>query len=404
MKACGLIVEYNPFHNGHLYHIQKAKEISQADCIIAVMSGAFLQRGEPAIIDKFHRTKAALASGVDIVLELPYLYAVQSSDYFAYGAVNTLNEIGVESICFGSESGSITNLIASYKHYKGKESVYKEKLKQYLDEGMSFPDASQLAYRAIGLTDTAIDLKKPNNILGFSYIKAIMDNHLSIEPLTVERIQSNFHDKDITTSIASATSIRKKLFETDAILEQVKQTMPNETVRQLQRYKETAGLWHTWENYFPLLHYRVMTMSSKELQKIAGVDEGLENRLKKTAKDITTFKDWMHAIKTKRYTWTRLQRMFVHLLTNTKKSDLALIKQPSSVPYIRLLGLTQTGQTYLNKRKKDIAVPIVHKLGKDISLMLKIDERASDAYYSILTPTLRYKYRQQERHGPIRLL
>src|SRR5699024_3628799 len=115
-------------------------------------------------------------------------------------------------ICFGSESGSITNLIASYKHYKGKESVYKEKLKQYLDEGMSFPDASQLAYRVIGLTDTAIDLKKPNNILGFSYIKAIMDNHLSIEFLTVERIQSNFHDKDITTSIASATSIRKKLF------------------------------------------------------------------------------------------------------------------------------------------------------------------------------------------------
>src|SRR5699024_3733936 len=164
-------------------------------------------------------------------------------------------------------------------------------------------------------------------------------------------------------------------------------------------------------------------MSSKELQKIAGVDEGLENRLKKTAKDITTFKVWLHAIKTKRYTWTRLQRMFVHLLTNIKKSNLAIIKQPSSVPYIRLLGLTQTVQTYINKRKididmqidqtkqtklnkqkKDIAVLIVHKLGKDISLKLKIDERASDAYYSILTPTLRYKYRQQERHGPIRLL
>src|SRR5699024_9826870 len=144
--------------------------------------------------------------------------------------------------------------------------------------------------------------------------------------------------------------------------EQAAQAMPAETIRQLQMYKQKTGRWHTWEHYFPLLHYRVMTMSAKELQDIAGVDEGLENRIKKTAKKVTTFKAWMEAIKTKRYTWTRLQRMFVHLLTNTKKSDMALIHQTPAVSYIRLLGLTGTGQSYLNARKKDITIPIVNKL------------------------------------------
>src|SRR5690625_3192239 len=198
MRACGLIVEYNPLHNGHVYHIQSAKKVSKADCMIAVMSGPFLQRGEPAIIDKFHRAKAALASGVDIILELPYPYAVQSSQNFAKGAVQTLHEIGVSSICFGSESGMITDFTTSYHLFKKKESLYTETLQENLKLGMSFPQASMLSLEKIGLTTHQMDLSQPNNILGFSYVRTILENNLPIEPFTIKREKNDFHEQIIT--------------------------------------------------------------------------------------------------------------------------------------------------------------------------------------------------------------
>src|SRR5690625_6062685 len=170
MRACGLIVEYNPLHNGHVYHIQSAKKVSKADCMIAVMSGPFLQRGEPAIIDKFHRAKAALASGVDIILELPYPYAVQSSHLFAKGSVHSLAERGVSSICFGSESGDISTSTTGYHSWKENDGIYTDRLKRYLSAGHSFPLASMKALEFIGLTTGQMDLSQSNNILGFSFV------------------------------------------------------------------------------------------------------------------------------------------------------------------------------------------------------------------------------------------
>src|SRR5699024_1382693 len=198
MKACGLIVEYNPFHNGHLHHVEQAKEISGAECIIAVMSGSFLQRGEPAIIDKYHRTLAALKGGVDLVVELPYTYAVQSSHLFATGAVKTLNEMGASSICFGSESGNVARFVESYHHFSEHKDTYIEVLRKALDQGKSYPSASEEAYHEIGMTSQAIDLTQPNNILGYSYIKAIKDHQLSIQPLTIKRTKSGYHDESIS--------------------------------------------------------------------------------------------------------------------------------------------------------------------------------------------------------------
>lgn len=401
MKACGLIVEYNPFHNGHVYHIQKAKVASDADCMIAVMSGSFLQRGEPAIIDKFHRAKAALNCGIDIVIELPYAFAVQNSDLFAKGSVQSLHEIGASSICFGSESGDVSNFITNYEIFKEKETFYKKTLKYYLGVGLSFPEASKYAYQKIGLTDQDIDLSKPNNILGFSYVKTILDNSLPMKALTIKRTNNNYHDKHITSSIASATSIRNKLFKNDSITTEVKSTIPEATINQLQLYKNVAGTWHTWEKYFQLLHYRVMTMSMEELAAIHGVDEGLEYRIKKTGKEATSFGDWVRAIKTKRYTWTRLQRMFVHILTNTTKEDMKSIKEDTSVPYIRLLGLTETGKTYLNFQKKQMGVPSISKLSSNMHPMLSQEERATNAYYSILPPAKKNLLRHQELEPPI---
>lgn len=401
MNACGLIVEYNPFHNGHEYHINQAKHESNADCIIAVMSGSFLQRGEPAIMDKFHRAKAALLSGIDIVVELPYVYAVQGSDLFAQGAVMTLHEMGVSSICFGSESGKIQSFIQAYENVDKNKQTYINNLKIALQAGKSFPDASKLAYDSIGLVQNEFDLSKPNNILGFSYVRTILANNLPIDPITIKRKNSDYHDTEITGSIASATSIRKQLLEHQVKLSELEFTMPPSTIKELVAYESKASTLHHWELYFPLLHYRVMTMTTEELSRIQGIDEGLEHRIKKTAKEASSFYNWVERIKTKRYTWTRIQRIFVHLLTNTKKETIHMLTSPFSVPYVRLLGMTTKGQAYLNRRKKEINVPLYQKLSRNLHPMLEVEERATSAYYSILPTANRYALIEQELKGPI---
>lgn len=401
MQACGLIVEYNPFHNGHAFHIEASRKASGADCLIAVMSGSFLQRGEPAIIDKFHRTKAALSAGADIVLELPYVYAVQSSDLFARGSVQTLHEIGVSNICFGSESGDISRFTNSYDVLQQKQSVYQTTLQEKLHLGLSFPEASRYAYQKIGLAASEMDLTKPNNILGFSYVKAILDDKLPIDPLTITRIKNAYHDQAITGSIASATSIRKELIGKEDISETAASALPEVTILQLRAYKQQAAVWHSWENYFQLIHYRVMTMTEDELAAIHGVDEGLENRIKKTARDTTSFYEWIKKIKTKRYTWTRLQRVFAHILTNTTKDDVQQFVSDETVPYVRLLGMTKTGQSYLNARKKDMDVPLISTLAGTESRLLSIEEKASHAYYSIIPPKKRQAFYHQELQPPI---
>ncbi|SET30028.1 Predicted nucleotidyltransferase [Oceanobacillus limi] len=401
MRACGLIVEYNPFHNGHVYHLQEAKKTSGADCMIAVMSGSFLQRGEPAIMDKFHRTKAALQTGIDIMLELPYPFAVQSSKLFASGAVRTLHEVGVDTICFGSETGEITPFLTSYETLHKEDHTYRYQLKKGLNKGLSYPEASKEAYQAIGLTEQEMDLSKPNNILGFSYVQAIKDHQLSIEPLTIKRTSNNYHDETITSAISSATSIRRQLIEHERPISNIHYTMPEATINQLEEYKQTATAWHDWERYFPYLIYRVQTMSIDELSEIQGMDEGIEHRIKKTAQKAISFRDWVSNIKTKRYTWTRIQRIFVHLLTNTKKYEMEHIENITTIPYVRLLGLTSKGQAYLNVRKKEMNVPLVTQLSRNTNEMLIMEERATNAYYSVLPIKNRHRLFKQEIIGPI---
>lgn len=402
VNACGLIVEYNPLHNGHLYHIEQAREVSQADCIISVMSGNFLQRGEPAIIDKVHRAKAALQSGVDIVLELPFPYAVQSSTLFAKGAVQTLNQMGVDSICFGSESGKISQFKNSYSLLEKKQSEYQATLKEKLSKGLSFPSASEEAYKSIGFNESHLDLTQPNNILGFSYVREILKYKLPIQPLTIKRQKSGYHETEIKDSIASATSIRKHLFGAEpSEVNIVRNAMPANTAKQLSAYKDKANIWHNWEQYFPILHYKVSLMSHEQLAKINGVTEGLEFRIKKTAEKATTMAEWIEAIKTKRYTWTRIQRIFVYILTDTKKTDLEILEQMTSVPYVRILGFTEVGRNYINKVKKNMDVPLLHNYSREQNPILEIEEKASQAYYSVVAPKSRFSLLKQERRLPI---
>lgn len=399
MKACGLIVEYNPLHNGHLYHIEAARQESKSDCIIAVMSGSFLQRGEPAIIDKFHRTRSALQSGVDIVLELPYAYSVQNSDFFAQGAINILHSIGVDSICFGSESGNIQQFISSYHKLKEKKTDYQQLLSQNLQKGLSFPKASKLAFSLLNLTEQ-LDLGKPNNILGFSYVKTILDGQMKIKPLTIKRIQSHYHDQDLKGEITSATSIRKELLIENKLTTDLQATIPVATKESLLDYKEKTSLWHSWEDYFPFLKYRVSTMTREQLAEIHDVQEGLEHRILSTERRARSFEHWMTLIKTKRYTWTRLQRIFTHILTNTTKDEMNYL-HGKAIPYLRILGFSPKGRAYLNQRKKEIKVPTITGLHRNQPALLSLEERASLAYYSILPPKTREIMVNQEKKLPI---
>ncbi|MEF3328634.1 nucleotidyltransferase [Oceanobacillus oncorhynchi] len=398
MEACGLIVEYNPFHYGHQYHLKQAREKTDADCIVAVMSGNFLQRGEPAIMDKYNRAKAAILGGADLVVELPYVYAVQHSDYFAKGAIDMLYHSGVSAVCFGSEAGIIDSFSDAYQLQKEHQNQYESFVKKYLNKGHAYPDAATKAYQHIfGISDI-LDVSRPNNILGLSYVRAIKDAHYPIKPITIKRIENNYHDTAITGNIASATSIRKEVLNNPTASKAAAEAMPETTSDILQSYKHASGYWHDWELYFSFLKYRVQTMTLAELQQIEGIVEGLEHRIVRTAMEASSFQGWMTALKTKRYTWTRLQRIFVHILTNTRKEDNILGTQTG---YIRVLAMNKTGQAYLNQQKKKADLPFITKINQIKHPFLEIEERAAKAYYSILPGKKQRDFFLQEIKSPI---
>lgn len=400
MHATGVIVEYNPFHNGHYYHLAQSKHHSKADCMIAIMSGQFLQRGEPAIMDKWYRTEAALKGGADIVLELPYIYAVEHSDYFSKGAVRSLAEIGVDSICFGSEDGKIQSFLDAHHFLAGNQSVYNQSLRTFLNEGHAFPEASRLAYEQVNLPENSVDLSQPNNILGLSYVNQMLTYPLSVQPLTIKRTNSHYHDESISGRIASATSIRREM-KREGASPLVQEALPTSTIDQLNSYKEKTSLWHDWDLYFHFLHYKILTMTCDELRAIHGVDEGLEHRLKRTIKKATSFEAFMKELKTKRYTWTRLQRTLVHILIGTSKEQAKTLLHEEKPPYVRVLGMNETGRSYLKHQKKKMSIPVVTQPQQLEHPMLELEERASITYYSILDAEKRVEHMNREYKAPI---
>lgn len=379
MKAVGLIVEYNPFHNGHAYHLSASKEAAQADVVIAVMSGNFLQRGEPALLSKWYRTKMALLNGVDIVFELPYRFATQKAEIFANGAVSILEAAKCESICFGSESGDISSFLHTIEYIKEEEKNLDDGIKFFMDTGVSYPKATALAFKQLQSSNNYLDLTKPNNILGLEYIKAIQRQNSLIKPMTVTRKNANYHDEHFTSeTIASATSIRKAIFSPKAESQGIDQYVPAATKQLLEEYFHHFHLFHQWENYWSYLQYRLIHSSTEELKEIYEMEEGLENRLQAAASQSESFQQFMERIKTKRYTWTRLQRLCVHILTNTKKVEMN--SKLEKATYLRLLGMTANGRDYLNKTKKDFTLPLVSKLSSFKGNMIDLDVKAANVY------------------------
>lgn len=379
MNAVGVIVEYNPFHNGHAFHLDESKKLANADAVIAVMSGNFLQRGEPALVSKWKRTEMALMAGADIVFELPYAFATQQANSFASGAVSILQAAGCDALCFGSESGDIQSFKRTLSFLETNNDKYQSQIKHYIEQGNSYPKASALAFHDLSPNEDLLDLSKPNNILGYQYVKAVTMQKATIKPLTVSRKSANYHDPHFASStIASATSIRKALFSAETDMDTVKQYMPETSYQALLDYKKSFGLLHDWENYWPFLKYRILQSSQEELKNIYEVEEGLENRLAAAALVTNSFSSFMEKIKTKRYTWTRLQRACVHILTNTTKEEMS--KATEKAAYLRLLGMTTTGRQYLNSHKSQFGLPLISKLPAYKHPHLTLDIRASRIY------------------------
>lgn len=389
MKAVGVVVEYNPFHNGHFYHVEQSKILSGADVVIAVMSGPFLQRGEPALLSKWHRAKMALLGGVDIVFELPYAFATQKAETFARGAIDILAAAGCDYVCFGSESGHIEDFYSTLRFIHKHQETYDHLIKKNMDEGMSYPRATSSAFQELRPSSQMMDLSKPNNILGFQYIRAIEELNLSLTPLTVARKNAGYHDPELsTTHIASATSIRKSIFSNDGQLNELSSYVPNTTYTELVDYKREFGQFLQWEDYWPLLQYRLLTTDKSELARIYEVEEGIENRILQMVDKANSFSEFMTLLKTKRYTWTRLQRLCVHILTNTNKEQMRALSDRAS--YLRLLGMTAFGRQYLNKWKKQSNLPIVSRLASYNGKEIELDIKAAKIYSLGLDKTKRH--------------
>ena len=377
MQAVGLVVEYNPFHNGHAYHVQQAKLASQADIVIAVMSGNFLQRGEPAIVDKWHRTKMALMQGVDIVIELPYVYSTALANEFARGAIFLLEAIGCSSFAFGSENGTIDPFVNTVELIHSNSAKYNKQIQLAVKQGVSYPMALQQAYSSLlpGHEEQQfIDLAQPNNILGFHYVEAAKNLNAQIQPLTIKRIAANYHDDvDYSKQIASATGIRKAIFG-----EQTYQSfLPESSLTSLHEWHQNHTQFIQWESFWPLLKYAIMRQTPDSLTSYADVKEGLQYALIKHAHSCDTYSDFIQALKSKRYTWTRLQRMLTHIYTGITKEQLHQFTAPE---YIRLLGMTKNGQQYLSQYKKTIALPLISRVGKADNKMLALDIHAAQMY------------------------
>lgn len=387
MNITGIITEYNPFHNGHLHHLNSAKKTTNCDGVICIMSGNFVQRGEPAIVDKWKRTEMALSNGVDLVIELPTFYAISSAEFFARGAINILDKIGVvNNVFFGSECGSIDLLkkIATFLTYETTE--FKEIIKDNLDSGVTYAKAREDALIKV-LNDKSLNevLSNSNNILGIEYIKALLKINSKIIPLTLKREGSKYNDKDLNNKFSSATSIRENL-KSGIDINTLSSYMPNESLEILLNLNKDNYNFIFQEKMYNYIKYRLLT-NCINFNNLFEVKEGLDNKFLKEIYLSSSYEDLIFRIKSKRYTYTKISRLITQIFLSLDNFTFdELIKEEHL--YARVLGFNDTGRLILKEMKKKSGIPIITKVKKNINNpLLDLDIQGTKAY-SILNNKL----------------
>ena len=358
MKAIGIIAEYNPFHNGHLYHLEKVKEMYPDYTIILVMNGNFTERGEVTIIDKWKRCDIALELGIDLVIELPFSFSTQSADFYAYGAITILEKLGVEKVVFGSESDNIHDLKLIAETQLNNDE-FDKLVKVYCKLGNNYPTALSKALEDL----VGKKITTPNDLLGISYIKTILKNNYKIIPETIKRT-NDYHDKELNNTFSSATSIRESLKQDKSIKDQV----PINTLKRLNNL-------HYMDMYFNILKYKIITEDN--LEKYQTVETGMNKKLKEVISNVNTYDELIKSIKSKKNTYNKISRMLLHILCNFTKDDAEAFKE---IKYIRILGFNKTGKKYLNNIKKELDVPIISKITREKDPMLEFELNTTKIY------------------------
>ncbi len=427
MKIVGLIAEYNPFHNGHLYHIERAKEITGADSAIVVMSGNYVQRGAPAIMPKHLRAEVALEAGADIIFELPVCYACASAEYFAAGAVSLFEQLNcVDSVCFGSECGDYGLLERIARVAADEPEEYRILLSEGLKKGMSFPRARQAALTEY-LRDDSLDivLEQPNNILGIEYIKALYQKKSPIHSYTIKRMVSGYHDTELTGTYSSASAIRKLLsyashsvsmeqegmFDEPSISEaltRLEDMVPPSCIRTLEDTHRSR--YPIYANDFSLpLKYQLLKETYTSLAEYLDISEDLANRILNHTNDFVTFDQFCDLLKTRDVTYSRLSRSLLHILLGIKKKDLLTFREEGCCQYARILGFRKDAKRLLSYIKKHSDVPLITKLTQIDGLtppglaMLKQDVFASNLYESVITNKFKMPFVNEYQHQILKI-
>lgn len=416
MKAVGLVTEYNPFHNGHLYHLNKAMELTGADISVAVMSGDFVQRGEPAVLDKYTRTSMALNSGVNLVVELPVNYAVSSAESFAAGALKILDYIKADSIAFGSESGDIERL-SKLAHIlcDNEDTLYKE-ISKYTANGISYAAARQKVVEKLTDKDTAAMLTSSNNILAVEYLKAIIKNNYAIKPYTVQRQGDSYNDTDIRSEYASATALRENL-KADNISKYIPVKaglILSSNTNYIYPDDITEALFTRLLDILFASNYDKNVFIENVMQ-YPDVSKEIAGRLYKSAMDMITrtvpqrseskdnwafsFGSLCEHIKTKEVPLSRIKRALVRITLGLDKKHM---EKYANEPYIRVLGFDKKGQEYLSYIRKTVEVPLITKTA-DYKEMLLDDIHAANIYNMIVAGKYGVKELGDFVRGPVRV-
>lgn len=378
MRVIGIICEYNPFHLGHLYQIKKIKETIPDSLIICIFNGTFMQRGEVSIINKWDKTRICLEYGIDMVVELPFVFATQSSDIFAHGALKILNNLYVDTLVFGSESNNV-EILKTLAMTQINNEAFDNKVREYLDKGVNYPTALSKTLEVI----TKYRIKEPNDILAVSYIKEIIKNNYSIEPVAIKRT-NDYHGEIISGDIINASLIRKMLTNGNDVSKYV----PRATLKYLNDIPSK-------DKYYSLLKYQIIN-NIDNLDSFQTVDEGLNNLIKKNIYNANNLDELISSIKTKRYTYNRLNRMFTHILTNFKKED----NRGLEINYVRLLGFNKKGRSYLNKIKKDMEISVVTGYKGINDKIFNIEKRVSYIYSLLIVNSDSY-LEEDNKNKPI---